>query len=188
MTGTAGSAALALVSPAPGGAGETFGHVISGVVLAGDAARLAGVLDRDFLAEAGWDPASRVLSMPAEHPLLGRRVCRTGGCAATVHGSAGSLCYQCSARLARAGWSREEICAAAEVPPLPARPPGCLVPGCQRMSPGGRQGQRTGLCQAHSRRFRRVPGPDDRGIPGRSAGPAAAPARAVPGRGVQPPL
>ena len=158
MTGTAGSAALALVSPAPGGAGETFGHVISGVVLAGDAARLAGVLDRDFLAEAGWDPASRVLSMPAEHPLLGRRVCRTGGCAATVHGSAGSLCYQCSARLARAGWCREEICAAAEVPPLPARPPGCLVPGCQRMSPGGRQGQRTGLCQAHSRRFRRVPG------------------------------
>ncbi|MGH3288994.1 MAG: tyrosine-type recombinase/integrase [Streptosporangiaceae bacterium] len=158
MTGTAGSAALALVSPAAGGAGETFAHVISGVVLAGDAARLAGALDREFLAEAGWDPASRVLSMPAEHPLLGRRVCRAGGCTATVHASASGLCYQCSARLQRAGWTREETCSAAEVPPLPARADGCRVPGCQRMSPGGRPGQRTGLCQAHSRRFRRVPG------------------------------
>ena len=159
MTGTAGSAALTLVTPAPAGGGEMFGHVLSGVVLAGDAARLAAVLDREFLAEAGWDPSGRVLSMPAGHPLLGRRVCRTGGCTATAHGSlGGGLCYQCSSRLARAGWTREEISSAAEVPPLLGRPPGCLVPGCQRMSPGGRQGQRTGLCQAHSRRFRRILG------------------------------
>ena len=159
MTGTAGSAALALVPSPAAGAGETFGHVLSGVALAGDAARLAAALDREFLAEAGWDPSGRVLSMPAGHPLLGRRVCRAAGCTATAHGSAGGgLCYQCSSRLARAGWTREEIRSAAEVPPLPARPPGCLVPGCQRMSPGGRQGQRTGLCQAHSRRFRRIPG------------------------------
>jgi integrase len=159
VTGTAGSAALALVLPSAAGAGETFSHVLSGVVLAGDAARLAGTLDREFLAEAGWDPSGRVLSMPAGHPLLGRRVCRTGGCTATAHASgSGGLCYQCSSRLARAGWTREEICSAAEVPPPPFRIPGCLVPGCHRMSPGGRQGQRTGLCQAHSRRFRRVPG------------------------------
>ncbi len=159
MTGTAGSAALRLVPAAPAVPGAAFGHVISGVVLAGDAARLARALDGEFLAEAGWDPASRVLSMPAGHRLLGRRVCRTGGCAATAHGSTDAgVCYQCSARLMRAGWSMEEICSAAELPPLPARPPGCLVPGCQRMSPGGRQGQRTGLCQAHSRRFRRSPG------------------------------
>jgi integrase len=159
VTGTAGSAALALVLPSAAGAGETFSHVLSGVALAGDAARLAGTLDREFLAEAGWDPSGRVLSMPAGHPLLGRRVCRTGGCTATAHASgSGGLCYQCSSRLARAGWTREEICSAAEVPPPPFRIPGCLVPGCHRMSPGGRQGQRTGLCQAHSRRFRRVPG------------------------------
>jgi integrase len=157
VTRTAGSAALALV-PAPP-AGEAFSHVLSGTVLDGDAARLAAALDPGFLAEAGWDPGSRVLSLPAAHPLLGRRVCRTGGCAATAHGSGnGGLCYQCSSRLLRAGWTLEEICSAAEVPAMPARPPGCLVPGCQRMSPGGRQGQRTGLCQAHSRRFRRVPG------------------------------
>jgi integrase len=151
--------ALALV-PAPGdGAGEEFGHVLSGVILTGDAMLLAAALDREFLAEAGWDPETRVLSMPASHPLLGRQVCRTGGCTATVHGSGkGGLCYQCSSRLARAGWIPEEIRLAEELPPLPDRADGCLVPGCQRMSPGGRQGQRTGLCQAHSRRLRRVPG------------------------------
>ncbi|MGH3279083.1 MAG: tyrosine-type recombinase/integrase [Trebonia sp.] len=157
MTGLAGSAVLALVpalSP-----GETFSHVLGGTVLSGAAAVLAAVLDPGFLAEAGWDPEARVLSMPAEHLLLGRLVCRTGGCASTAHGSGnGGLCYQCSSRLLRAGWTREEIGSAGELPPLPARADGCLVPGCQRMSPGGRQGQRTGLCQAHSRRFRRVPG------------------------------
>jgi integrase len=159
MTGAAGSAALTLVPAVSAGTAGTFSYVIAGVVLTGDAARLASTLDAEFLAEAGWDPVSRVLSMPAGHPLLGRQVCRTGGCTATVHASVGGgLCYQCSARLTRAGWSREQICSVAELPPLPAWPPGCLVPGCQRMSPGGRQGRRTGLCQAHSRRFRRIPG------------------------------
>ena len=66
-----------------------FGHVLAGVVLDGDAARLAAMLDRAFLAEAGWDPAGRVLSLPAGHPLLGRTVCRAAGCAATAHGSTG---------------------------------------------------------------------------------------------------
>jgi hypothetical protein len=68
------------------------------------------------------------------------------------------LCWQCTSRLARDGWTLEEIEGARELPPLPRRAEGCLVPGCQRMSPGGRQGQRSGLCQAHSRRIRRVPG------------------------------
>ena len=155
MTGPA----LALVRAPDDDASEEFGHVLSGVMLAGDAMLLAAALDRDFLAGAGWNPEIRVLSMPAAHPLLGRRLCRTGGCTATAHGSGtGGLCYQCSSRLVRAGWAPEEIRSAGELPPLPARADGCLVPGCQRMSPGGRQGQRTGLCQAHSRRFRRVPG------------------------------
>ena len=155
MTGPA----LALVPAPDDDASGEFGHVLSGVMLAGDAMLLAAALDRDFLAGAGWNPEIRVLSMPAAHPLLGRRLCRTGGCTATAHGSGtGGLCYQCSSRLARAGWTPEEIRSAGELPPLPARADGCLVPGCQRMSPGGRQGQRAGLCQTHSRRFRRVPG------------------------------
>jgi integrase len=157
VTATAGSAALALVpDPASGGASAV---VLSGVVLAGEAARLAAALDPGFLAEAGWDPQTRVLSLPAAHPLMGRQVCRTAGCPATAHGSGNDgLCWQCSSRLARDGWTPEEIEGARELPPLPRRADGCLVPGCQRMSPGGRQGQRSGLCQAHSRRIRRVPG------------------------------
>ena len=39
--------------------------------LQGPAARLAGLLDPAFLAEAGWDPVTRVLSLPARHRLLG---------------------------------------------------------------------------------------------------------------------
>ena len=75
MTAAAGRSALALV-PAPP-AGEVLGHVLGGVALAGEAARLAAALDPGFLAEAGWDPQGRLLSLPAAHPLMGRQVCRT---------------------------------------------------------------------------------------------------------------
>ena len=79
MTGTAGSAALTLVTPAPAGGGEMFGHVLSGVVLAGDAARLAAVLDREFLAEAGWDPSGRVLSRKAGSSVMSCKIGRISG-------------------------------------------------------------------------------------------------------------
>jgi len=144
--------------PAAAGSGE-FPGVLGGVVLEGPAAGLAGMLDGAFLAGAGWDPVTRVLSLPAGHRLLGRALCRVDGCAATAHGTkTGGLCWRCFARLTRAGVSAGEILSSPELPPLPDRPAGCAVPGCLRMSPGGRQGQRTGLCQAHSRRFRRVAG------------------------------
>ena len=153
MTG----AVAALVVPAGDMAG--FGHVLTGTGLAGPAARLAGALDPAFLTEAGWDPGSRVLSLPAGHPLLGRTLCRVGGCAATTHGTkTGGLCWRYFSRLSRAGQTAGEIDSSPELPPLPPRPPECAVPGCQRRSPGGRRRQQTGLCQAHSRRFRRVPG------------------------------
>ena len=133
--------------------------MLAGVMLDGPAARLAGMLDPAFLAEAGWDPASRVLSLPASHPLLGRTLCRADGCPATAQGTkTGWLCQSCFARLRRAGMSAEQIGALPRVPTAPPRPAGCLVPGCERMSPGGRQGQRTGLCGAHSRQFRRTAG------------------------------
>jgi len=146
------------VSPAPR-RGREFPGVLAGALLDGPAARLAQMVDPGFLAEAGWDPVSRVLALPAGHPLLGRRLCRAAGCPATVHGTgAGGLCWSCFARLRRAGMSAAEIAASPQVPAAAPRPAGCLVPGCERMSPGGRQGQRTGLCVAHSRRFRRTPG------------------------------
>ena len=148
--------------------------MLAGVVLDGPAARLAGMLDPAFLAEAGWDPASRLLSLPASHPLLGRTLCRADGCPATAQGTkAGGLCWGCFARLRRAGMSAEEIAALPRVPPAPPRRAGCLVPGCERMSPGGRQGQRTGLCVAHSRRFRRTAGMTMERVPRRPGCPAA---------------
>ena len=154
MTG----AATARVLPTTTGPRE-FPAVLAGVTLEDLAARVARTLDPALLAEAGWNPTSRVLSLPAEHPLLGRTLCRVDGCPATAHGTKiGGLCWQCFARLRRSGMSVRDVIAAAELPPLPDRPVGCAVPGCQRMSPGGRQGQRTGLCQAHSRRFRRRAG------------------------------
>jgi integrase len=152
------TAATALpISPAAS-RGRVFPAVLAGVVLDGPAARLAQMTDPVFLAEAGWDPAARVLSLPAAHPLLGRVLCRAGGCPATAHAATPGLCWSCFARLRRAGRSVEQIAASPRVPGPPPRPPGCLVPGCERMSPGGRQGQRTGLCVAHSRRFRRMLG------------------------------
>ena len=63
--------------------------MLGGVVLIGAAAHLAAMLDRGFLDEAGWDPRTRVLSLPAEHRLLGRKVCRVEGCQNTVHSGPG---------------------------------------------------------------------------------------------------
>ncbi len=110
----------------------------------GKAARLAGVVDPTFLAEAGWDAASLVLSCPPEHPLLGRPVCRTQGCWTTAPTHA-RVCGSCRGRLAEQGLSEDEVDL------LPARtggrrgPGGCAVAGCarERVSSG------KGLCRGH---------------------------------------
>ena len=81
--------------------------MLAGVTLDGEAARLAAALDPAFLAEAGWDPVSRVLSMPAGASAAGPPVCRVGGCTATAHGTeTGGCASSCSARLMRAGFER----------------------------------------------------------------------------------
>ena len=67
------AAAVVRARPAAGGAAG-YGHVLAGVELDGPAQRLAALLDPSFLSEAGWDPAGRVLSLPAGHRLLGRAV------------------------------------------------------------------------------------------------------------------
>jgi len=158
MTGAMTQASVVRAVSAAGNVGE-FPHVLDGASLEDPVARLARLLDPAFLAEAGWDPVTRVLSLPAQHPLLGRTLCRVQGCTATAHGTkTGGLCWRCCARLTRVGVGTEEIGSSAELPALAGRPAGCSVPGCQRMSPGGRSRQRTGLCQTHSRRFRRTSG------------------------------
>jgi integrase len=126
-----------------------FPHVVGGVVLIRAAARLAAMLDRRFLAEAGWDPWTRVLSLPAQHRLLGRTVCRVEGCQNTVH-SGLTVCHRCFTRLTRRGMSKVEIAAAACLPAEPVSTSRCAVPGC-RCVPTVRHAV---LCEPHAKKFR----------------------------------
>jgi len=153
VTGAVSAATVSAVTDSDNRA--DLDHVLAGVALVGVAARLAGMLEAGFLTEAGWDPAARVMSLPAEHPLLGRTLCRVGGCPATAHGTkTGGACWRCFTSLTGQGLSVQQIACSPELPSLPARPAGCAVAGCQRMSPSSR----SLLCDPHRRRFRRKPG------------------------------
>jgi integrase len=140
---------LARTRPAAGASNE-FPHVLDGVVLDGAAARLAGMLDRALLEEAGWDPAARILFLPAQHRLLGRQVCRAGRCTGTVHNDCPGVCYRCFTRLQRLGMSATDIAADQHLPAAPAPAEDCAVPGCQ-CKPTVRQAV---LCEPHAGQFR----------------------------------
>ena len=87
-----GSAALAalpgsVVPDATMGVAVDARHVLGvGGVVDRSTARLAALIDPGFLAGAGWDTASRVLSVPPGHPLLGWSVCQTARCTNQVYG------------------------------------------------------------------------------------------------------
>ena len=147
------AAATVRALPAAGRAAQ-YGHVLAGVELDGPAQRLAALLDPSFLSEAGWDPASRVLSLPAGHRLLGRPVCRAGGCATTQHTGPGGVCHRCFTRLTGQGLTAEQIAGSPRLPPLPARVTRCAVPGCQREPTV----TRAILCEPHARQFRQRAG------------------------------
>jgi len=153
VTGAGSAAAVpaqavsALTGPAE--AGE-FPHVLGGVVLDGAAGRLAGMLDRGFLDEAGWDPRMRVLRLPAQHRLLGRRVCRADGCERTARDGLPTVCLRCFTRLSGLGMSTAEIAAASALPAVHPRAEHCTVPGCQCV-PTVRHAV---LCEPHTRTFR----------------------------------
>ena len=119
-------------------------------MLDGPAALLATMLDRAFLQEAGWDPRTRMLSPPARHRLLGRRVCRAAGCDSTAHHRFRTVCHRCFTRLTGLGMTAEEIAIAARLPGEPARAQRCAVPGC-RCAPTARHAV---LCQPHAKKFR----------------------------------
>lgn len=100
----------------------------------GDAAVLAERLDVAFLAEAGWDPETQVLTIDPAHPLLGRSTCKAPGCQTTCPASTG-ICLDCRRRLEQAGLGPEDT----GLLPSPARhrwlDPGagtCTVTGCPR--------------------------------------------------------
>ena len=110
----------------------------------GRAVRLAALVDPAFLTEAGWDPATSVLSPPPAHPLLGRPVCRVARCSTTAPARS-RVCAACRRRLDRHRLTDDEIDL---LPALTgwAKGPGlCAVKDCQREWVSSRRG----LCRAH---------------------------------------
>jgi integrase len=113
------------------------------------ASRLAALTDPAFLAEAGWDPAARVLSLPPAHPLLGWRACPSPGCGNALYG-----------RDRQCGPCRRGGGAADRTPPgdtggprlVPVTPAGelCQVAAC------GRERGRRRYCRSHCERVREL--------------------------------
>ena len=114
-------------------------------------ARIAALIDPEFLTEAGWDPAGLMLAPPSGHRLLGRPVCRVEGCLITAAARA-RICGSCRRRLAEHGLSADEIAL------LPAREQpmrglgSCVVGGCARQWVSSR----ALLCRAHLQLQRRL--------------------------------
>src|SRR5438132_112570 len=111
------------------------GELFAGRVLLDErSAVLASRIGPAFLAEAGWDPGTWVLTLPAEHPLLGRTFCRAPGCQTTC-AAATRVCLDCRRRLSAAGLGLEDV---ALLPPpqgkrwLGAGDGTCRVSGCPR--------------------------------------------------------
>ena len=127
-----------------------FPHVLGGVALSGAAAHLAKVLDRGLLDEAGWDPVMRVLYLPAQHRLLGRKVCRVKRCVGTVHNDCPQVCHRCFTRLTGLGMSVEGIAATENLPAAPVPAQRCAVPQC-RCTPTVRDAV---MCEPHAQQLR----------------------------------
>ena len=108
------------------------------------AARLAALVDPAFLTDAGWDPATSVLSPPPTHPLLGRPVCCGRDCSTTAPARS-PLCAACRRRLDSHGLGPDEIDL------LPARTGWAKGPGLCAVSHCCREwlSSRHGLCRAH---------------------------------------
>ncbi len=119
-------------------------HVFAQRHVKGRARRVAAAIDPTFLSEVGWDADVLVLSVPAEHPLLGRPVCRAAGCSATA--SRARICQSCRGRLAEQGLSEDEVELLPTRTGRPRRGPGrCSVTGCAREWVSAP----TGLCRTH---------------------------------------
>ena len=129
-------------------------HVFADAGIDRHAAAITVVIDPAFLAEAGWDPARKVLSFAPEHPLLGRPVCRAAGCSTSAP-AATRICASCRRRLAEHGLGDDQI---ASLPPRGRErsgrgPDACVVDGCGREW----ESASSGLCRAHAEQLRALP-------------------------------
>jgi len=110
----------------------------------GQARQLALLIDPEFLAEAGWNPARLVFTPPPGHRLLGRPICRAAGCDTTAMGG-NRICQSCTNRLTAHGLAEEQISLLPERS-VPFRGIGpCRVTGCGREW----DASAVGLCRSH---------------------------------------
>ena len=152
------------------GGGEVTSEVYDEVYDA-QAARLARMIDPQFLAECGWDPAGRVLAPPADHRQL--RSDRAGPAPAAAAGAracrAGARCRAARGRPERTGCAGRTGAASCCVgcrwsSSPPTRPAGL----CPRSAAAGgrlppeRHGGRVAYCETHQARWTR----DHRADPG----------------------
>lgn len=114
---------------------------------ADDGSRLKALLDKEFLARAGWDPQTMVLSPSADHPTLGWPVCRVPGCAGMVE-STKDVCAACAKHMARSGTD--------ELPVTCAKTHTIGIGHCAVGCPRPWQSVRRPLCAAHQHQQRRV--------------------------------
>ncbi len=124
---------------------------------AGDAARrLADLTGAPFLAGAGWDHVTRVLSLPSGHPLLGWRGCPVPGCGNSLYGR-DEECGSC--RRAGSGehaGDRDGTPAGERAPgPGPGLVPLAAGDLCQVGACGRDRGKRR-YCRAHDERARKL--------------------------------
>lgn len=127
------------------GAVTAVRHVLATVAAVGlRTARIAELIDPEFLAEVGWDPARLVLSPPPRHPLLGRPVCQAKGCQTTAPARS-RICFTCRRRLAEHGLGEDELAALPPRPQPTRGPDTCVIDGCARewISSAGM------VCRAH---------------------------------------
>ena len=160
-------------------------HVFADAGIDRHAAAIAAVIDPAFLAEAGWDPARKVLSFAPEHPLLGRPVCRAAGCSTSAP-AASRICASCRRRLAEHGLgdARDRLASAARSRTIGART-GCLCRG--RLSTRSGNRRVPGCARAHAEQLRALPVADvDEFLAHRQTRPLP-PWRAVRGRRLHPP-
>jgi len=139
--------------------GEVVSHVFGDDrVVDEQVARLARLVDPEFVAECGWDVVSQTLAPPSAHPLLGWQepisevsgaaACAVPGCqrSAGTHG----LCRSHRSGQRLRGFSVEEYAAAPTRRAL-ARFGPCQVTACPRDRCGGQ----VAYCEPHQTRWLR---------------------------------
>jgi integrase len=95
------------------------------------AKRLLALIEPTFLAAAGWDADTQVLTPPADHPQFGYQVCMVAGCTTEAR-RRGGLCPSCDQHWLASGLDLDAFAAAG---PKKMRVLGeffCAVSGCGR--------------------------------------------------------